>query len=183
MKAHDILQVLLDGGAVPLGAWMAQPLLPADANVWLSRIQQRLRADYGRGEAGFSIRLAEIIARYWCDAEPRMHYQNLLAVLEADHPRAQLELCYGQLLIARKRRRAWPHLERGFALAANLFEPEEYFRVLRRHACLRYLPLSEPGTEPVALESLMQEAGVIRRLRGADRGYDLTAGRHRDTVD
>ncbi len=112
-----------------------------------------------------------------------MHHQNLLAVLDVDRCRAQLELCYGQLLMARKRRSAWQYLNAGFELAANLLHPEDYFIVLGRHACLRHLPLCEQGVKPAGLEDLLCEAAVIARLRGPGTRHRFDDPRHRDTVD
>ena len=102
---------------------------------------------------------------------------------EDDRQRAMLELCFGQLLIARKCRSAWLHLDRGFALAAHLLEPEEYFSVLKRHELLRQLPVAPGASEGASLEALLNEARVIARLRGPASRPDLRGPRHRDTVD
>ena len=161
-----MLQLLVDGDSASLAGWLADPLSAADAAAWRAHIHIQLRARHGGGRPPFAVRLAEIIVRYWCGEQIAMHHENLLAVLDADRPRAQLELCYGQLLIARKRRSAWQHLDAGFALATHLLAPEDYFVVLGRHACLRHLPLSERGAEPAGLEELLREAAVIARLSG-----------------
>ena len=183
MKAHEMLQHLLVGRSLSLAAWLADPLPERDAELWLRDIRTQLRTCYVRGQPNFHVRLAEIIALHWCGKNTAMNYQNLLAVLDSDRHRAQLELCFGQLLIACKRRSAWHHLDDGFERAANLLEPEEYFIVLRRHDCLRHLPLSDGGADPVELDGLLREAGVISRLAAPGRGRRLGGRKHQDTVD
>jgi hypothetical protein len=68
-------------------------------------------------------------------------------------------------------------------LAAHLLEPEEYFEVLKRYQLLRVLPLSPGFSEPVGLEALLTEAGVINELRGHANGTELTGPEHQDTLD
>ncbi|MDE2089269.1 MAG: hypothetical protein KGJ12_04550, partial [Gammaproteobacteria bacterium] len=91
----------------------------------------------------------------------------------AARDQALVELVYGQLLMSRKLYGAMEHLTAGFARAANLFAPDEYFSVLKRHALLGHLSLSERPSAPQDLASLLTEAAVIRRLE--TRG----AGQHR----
>jgi hypothetical protein len=183
MKAHEMMQHLLAGRTLSLAAWLADPLPERDAELWLAQVGYRLRTCYARAQHCFQARLAEIIALHWCGKNAAMHYQNLRPVLDSDRHRAQLELSYGQLLIACKRREAWRHLDDGFECAANLLEPEEYFIVLRRHECLRHLSLSDNGADPVGLDGLLREAGVISRLAGPNRGRREAGTKHQDTVD
>ena len=183
MKADQMMQLLLSGKPLSLAAWLADPLPGREAAIWLAEIRDQLRSCYEREQFCFQVRLAEIIARHWCGADSAMNYQNLLAVLDSRRQRAQLELCYGQLMIATKRRGAWQHLDCGFELAANLLEPEGYFVVMRRHDSLRHLPLSDQGAAPTALGDLLREAAVISRLVGPGRSSGLREPRHRDTVD
>ena len=183
MKAHEMLQHLLAGRTLSLAAWLGDPLPERDAALWLAEIRAQLRTCYARAQPCFHARLAEIIALHWCGKDTAMHYQNLLPVLDSDRDKAQLELCYGQLLIACKRRNAWQHLDDGFQCAANLLEPEEYFTVLKRHESLRHLSLSDKGADPVELEGLLREAGVISRLAGPRRGRREAGTKHQDTVD
>ena len=183
MEASQMLQLLMSGEQPPLAAWLADPLAKAEAEGWLGEIRSRLRGCYEGGQFCFSVRLAEMIVRHWCGGDSGVIYQNLRAVLRPRRDRAQLELCYGQLMIAGKRRGAWRHLDCGFELGANLLEPEEYFVVLRRHDSLRHLPLSESGGAPASLGDLLLEAAVIRRIGGRGRGAQLRGSGHRDTVD
>jgi hypothetical protein len=178
MQATETLQHLLDGELPALSTWLADPLPPGEAVAWRERVACRLMGEPG----SFNLRLAEIIVRYWCEEDALMHYQTLVAVVDTDRQRAQLEFCYGQLLIARKRLTAWRHLERGFALAVHDMGPDEYFQVLRRHGNLRQLALSQAGSEPESLSGLLKEAGVIARLRGSG-GKRRHPSDHQDTVD
>ena len=181
MKAYEMLQHLLSGRTLSLAAWLADPLPASDAETWSGTIRQQLRTCHARGRPCFQVRLAEIIARHWRGQDTAMNYQNLLAILDSDRHRAQLDLCYGQLLIACKRLGAWRYLDDGFQRSANLLGSEEYFTVLRRHNRLRYLSLSENGADPVELDGLLREAAVISRLTG--RGRRLVNAKHQDTVD
>ncbi|MCO6412890.1 MAG: hypothetical protein J5I92_09115 [Thiogranum sp.] len=124
-----------------------------------------------------------MIVRYWNGQDIRMIYENLRATAGNDADKARLELCYGQLLLARKYDSAWQHLDAGFALAAHLFEPDEYFEVLKRHDTLKQLLLSPAGAEAAELDALMKEASVIRRLRGERAGHECSGARHQDTID
>lgn len=178
-----MLQLLLSEKPLSLAAWLADPLAGRDAATWLEEIRGQLRGCYEREQFRFRVRLAEIIARHWCGEDSKMNYQNLLAILDSSRRRAQLELCYGQLLIATKRLGAWQHLDSGFELAANLLEPGEYFVVLRRHESLRHLPLSDQGAAPAGLEDLLREAAVIGRLAGPARRLGRYKSGHQDTVD
>jgi len=109
----------------------------------------------------------------------------MLATPAESCERAMLELCYGQLLIARKTEAAWQHLDSGFQFAAHILQPEDYFIVLQRHERLRALVLSPRPTRPMRLDELLTEAGVILRLAGSGRGTHWRAkGRkHHDTID
>jgi hypothetical protein len=173
----------MEGGSVSLASWFAAPLTVDQAQVSLSEVRQRLRTGRCTPAGAFNIRLGEIVFRFWAGQDVEPDYGNCLAMAEDDRQRAMLELCFGQLLIARKCRSAWLHLDRGFALAAHLLEPEEYFSVLKRHELLRQLPVAPGASEGASLEALLNEARVIARLRGPASRPDLRGPRHRDTVD
>ncbi|WP_455234938.1 hypothetical protein [Thiogranum longum] len=183
MKAPDLLNFLLSGEPVSLASWFGEPVSRRVAESCLPDICNRQRMPNVRPQQRFGLRLAEMIARYWCDQDVEMHYGNLAATVELDRDRAQLELCYGHLLIARKLNPAWRYLDAGFAVAAHLLGPEEYFVVLKRHECLLHLPLYETPAAAAGLDSLLKEAGVIRRLRGPGLWRGAVDRQHQDTID
>jgi hypothetical protein len=181
----DILPILLSGQTVSLASWFASPLNRQQAEAWLPKISRRTQAAVSEGHDGYAVRLAELVVRYWYGDNVDVAYKNMLALLGGRRQRAMLELCYGQLLIARKTNMAWQHLDCGFRLAAHIFHPEDYFMILKRHERLRALVLSARPSTPMRLEELLTEASVIQRLRGAGRGtHRQTDGRmHRDTTN
>lgn len=183
MKAPELLRLLTSGAAVSLAVWYGDPLPPGAATAWLATIRDSLHSRGTRVPRQFNSRLAEMLVRYWDGQDIRMLYENLRATAGKGTDKARLELCYGQLLLARKHDSAWQHLDAGFALATHLFEPDEYFEVLKRHDTLKQLLLSPVGTEAAGLDALLKEAGVIRRLRGQHKGHGGTGAKHQDTVD
>jgi len=181
----DTLPVLLSGQTVSLASWFASPLTRQQAEAWLPIIQRGIQTSVSEGRIGCAVRLAELIVRYWLGDHVDVTYQNMMALLGERRERAMLELCYGQLLIARKTELAWQHLDSGFQLAAHILHPKDYFLVLKRHELLRALVLSARPSTPMRLNELLAEASVIQRLRGAGRGtHRQTEGRtHHDTID
>lgn len=183
MKPYEPMARLLSGKPVSLAVWLAEPLSRIEAEAQLAAVRASLRAAHGLAQQEFGTRIAELITRYWCGQDTEMTYLNLLATLDSVRDRAQLQLCYGQLLIARKLEPAWIHLDAGFASAAHIFQPDDYFVVLKRHQVLRHLALSSVPARASALDELLQEAGVINRLRGGPGRNALAGSEHRDTVD
>lgn len=184
MNYPGVLAELIDSGGASLAEWLAEPVAGEQAQQLLADVRQRLGGGCRDDSQRFGLALAEIICRYWSGGDIEAAYGNLCALLSDRRQLALLEFTFGQLLMARRCRRAWRHLDRGFQLAAHLLEPEDYFRVLRRHALLRHLPLSTQPVEPAPLETLLAEARVIARLTGA-RGQAQVPGvdgSHRDTV-
>ncbi|HHH43242.1 MAG TPA: hypothetical protein ENK49_03820 [Gammaproteobacteria bacterium] len=178
----DTLQQLLAGQRVPLGSWVAEPLLPAQALACLPAIQRRLQSVIAGRPGDFPLRLADLVVRYWCGRDTAPLFRNLLALYTSRRQRAQLELVYGQLLMARKRLPAGDHLDNGFALAAHLLEPEEYFQVLKRHELLHRLHLQPAPSAPAGLDTLLTEAQVIRRLAGHVNAVPSPHTRKPDTL-
>lgn len=183
MKAPELLRLLTSGATMSLAVWYGDPVPPGAAKVWLKAIRDSLHSQDTRVLRQFNSRLAEMIVRYWDGQDIWMVYENLCATAGNDTDKARLELCYGQLLLARKQDSAWQHLDAGFALAAHLFEPDEYFEVLKRHDTLKQLLLSPVGTEAAGLDALLKEASVIRRLRGPCSGNGGASAKHQDTID
>ena len=185
MTEPDTLPVLLSGQRVSLASWFASPLSRQQAETWLPNIRRRTQDSLNGGQDGSAVPLAELIVQYWLGRDVEAIYQNRRALPGGHRERAMLELCYGQLLMARKIEIAWQHLDRGFELAAHILQPEDYFLVLKRHERLRALALSAQPSKPMHLDELLAEAAVIQQLKGAGRGtHRLTSGQmHLDTVD
>jgi len=182
VKQLDVLGRLAEGGEVSLASWLGVPVDSARAEALLNGVLRRLRQGRVAGAERFNLRLAELICRYWAGKDTDAVYETM-SVLQGDgRERALLELCCGQLLMARRCQPAWQHLDSGFKLAANLLEAQDYFRVLKRHELLRQLPLATTPADAVPLATLLNEARVIARLRGRGGHPAPTGGKHRDTI-
>ena len=178
-----MLKQLLHGGRVSLANWFAVPLGIEQARATALEIQRRLLTGGYEQTAPFNLRLAEIIFRYWAGSDVAVNAKNLSALLQDKRERALLALCYGQLLMARKQLPAWEHLDHGFQLATHLLEPEDYFKVLKRHELLRQLPLQTAPSAAAPLDALLDEARIIARLKGNSRRTGAAGDTHQDTVD
>lgn len=183
MQHPQILSQLRQGKTPGLAAWMADPMDKAEALRSLARLQKIMRFGHLDEQVVFARRLGEIITRFWAGKDIEAGYENLLALLDGTRQQSILELCVGQLLIARRLSQAWMHLDRGFQLAVHLLEPDDYFLVLKRHELLRQLPLSLVGTDAATLDALLKEARVIATLRGNGTRQVNTSPKHQDTVD
>lgn len=183
MEQADVIRQLAEGGGVSLAAWLGDPMSGRQARQFLEHVQQRLHSGRAGAAERFNLNLAELICRCWAGQEIDAGYRSIAALLGNGRECALLELCYGQLFMARRCVSAWQHLDRGFQLAAHLLEAEDYFRVLGRHALLRQLPLASTPSAPASLETLLNEARVIARLRGAAKSAGPKTGTHRDTID
>lgn len=182
MPAPKPLSQLLSDDALSLGDWYGDPLDARQADLWVKQLQSG--RSQGPEQVRFRDRLAELVARYWSGRDADMSYRNLAPAAGNDFERALLELCYGQLLLARKHEDAREHLDRGFALAVHLLPADEYFQVMKRHQTLAVLPLSGATAEPHSLENLLREAGVIGKLLGLGAAREVQVGcRHCDTLD
>ena len=172
LTPHALRALCASDGEPPLGGWYAEPLSGAQADELLRLAHEGLQSLYARRRAaGTGCHLLQMIARHWCGATVEAEYRTQRATAGTARDEALVELVYGQLLMSRKLCGAMEHLTAGFARAANLFAPDEYFSVLKRHALLGYLLLSERPSAPQDLASLLTEAAVIKRLetRGAAR--------------
>jgi hypothetical protein len=174
---------LAQGSQVSLACWLGDPLDETRARDLLELVRERIRRGRNSALELFSLRLAELIGRFWTGGDVEAAYETLSALPGEDRQLALLELCYGQLFMARRQQPAWQHLDRGFQLAAHLLEAEDYFRVLRRHELLRQIPLQSAPGAAAALDVLLREARVIARLRGTGVQHEPLAGEHRDTLD
>lgn len=173
--AHDldVFLLLTPEFAPPMAGWYATPLpraRAAELQAQARRAVQRALATAGDAELP---RLAQLIADYWLGHAVELDYRSLAATLPPER-RALVELIYGQLLVSRKRTGALEHLRRGFALAAAVLAPTDYFALLRRHELLQSLVLSAAGAAPQDLPDLLNEARIVRQFgtgRGARPGH------------
>ncbi len=150
-----------DSAALPLEGWYADPVPAAEARALLRRL-----GPAGPGLA-WPARLAEAIARAALERPWEAAWMNLRALAPDGRAAALAELVRGQLLVARRLRAGRAHLEAGFRLAAPHLDARGYLVLLRRHARLAALPLSETPRPPAPLAALLAEAGVAARLAAA----------------
>jgi len=171
---------LLQSAPYSLADWYATPLAPAEARALqsaaLEAIQRRLR----KGESCFPLQVLLQICRFWIDGLPGQVRKVTRHMAGSAREAALQALVHGQLLASRKLHPAGVHLSLGFRHAAPLLETADYFRLLRVHELLAYLPLSDQPAVPLDLPALLNEAAVIRRLQRGDRRRP--AGPHLDTL-
>ena len=161
------LVLLPPGEAYPrLGDWYANPIANSATTSLQRRAQQALEHGFARGEDCFAAQLQDIAASFWLDRSIEGRYQSLVAISTDEHQHALIDLVVGQLLISRKLTGALHYLDAGFARAANLLKPAEYFRVLKRHEILRHLVLGRQSLPAQDLASLLAEARIVARLCG-----------------
>jgi hypothetical protein len=172
---------LLLQGPLSLAAWYADPLAQGMAEGLQAGAEQALQARLRAGAAScFQLQVLQLVCHFWLAESISLEYERLRISAASGCEQALLELVYGQLLVSCKDRPAHRHLESGFALAAPQLDAADYFRLLRRHELLGYLHLSGTATRPQALDALLAEAAVIRRLQqGTGTQY---RGTHADTV-
>jgi len=163
-----------------LSDWYGDPIDAASAKALLERAERRLQSRLCHGGRCFTLHVLRMICRHWLQSDSALEYRQLAALACDDGERALVELVYGQLLISGMRLSAREHLARGFALAARLLDAADYFVLLRRHELLEYLPLSETPAVARDLDSLLRQAGVIRRLRIGERIHP--GNPHHDTL-
>ena len=171
---------LLGRAPVSLLDWYGDPLEPDMANALLAEVRTRQSSRLRAGACCFQLQVLAMICHEGLGTAYEPGYEQL-AVLAADnHARALLELVQGQLLAGRKRTGAMDHLQQGFCLAAPLLVADQYFELVRRHESLGCLSFQEKPSVVQDLESLLNEAGVVHRLRKGER--HLFAAGHRDTI-
>jgi hypothetical protein len=163
-----------------LAGWYANIIAPQQAAVLLAAAQSQWQVRLCAGRSGFGPRLQQLICHFWLGGGIDLEYASLAAAAGNDCERALLELVCGQLLISGKLRRALPHLQAGFSLAAEYLEAADYFHLVRRHELLRYIALRETPAPARNLEALLAEAAVIERLRVGEGRRD--GHTHHDTV-
>lgn len=181
-QPYDTLTVatLLDQAPPSLSAWYAEPLDTAVAGELLVRAEAGQQACLRTGESCFRLRVLAIICHEWLGSEPEIPCEALAALAGDGDDRALLDLVQGQLLASRKISGAMEYLHNGFRLAAPHLGPGEYFGLLQRHELLGSLPYSGKSSVPQGLDSLLNEAAVINKLRSEYRKVHTCS--HLDTV-
>lgn len=148
-----------------LSQWHARPMKLDDAAAIQHQLEKRLhdRTD----TSGKRLLLCRwMCARYWRDDFSRYDYELLeKQVGGSRRMHALLALCFGQLLMSRKRKGAFFYLDRGLRLADPLLRTEDYFTLYNRHQQLRALSLTEQGAAGSTLQALLNEAAVIEQLK------------------
>jgi hypothetical protein len=176
----DVAGKLLKPARPVLSNWYGDPIDAASAKALLERTERRLRSRLCHGGRCFPLHVLRMICRHWLQSDSALEYRQVSALACDDGERALVELVYGQLLISGRRLSARDYLARGFALAARLLDAADYFVLLRRHELLEFLPLSETPAVAQDLDSLLRQAGVIRRLRIGERRH--RGNPHQDTL-
>ncbi len=173
----------LAGGDRPLSRWYADPLDRKHAWTLLEQSQSTLRAALRGQRPCVTRRLQGIIARHSLGRPIDQDY-GLLRKLTVGtaHGQALTELIYGQLLMSRKLSGAMEHLSRGFEVARNLLDAEDFFIVRKRHKLLGRLALGYRVLPPATLEELLAEAAVIRQLKWSAGIFPRPTGQHTDTL-
>jgi len=172
---------LLAGRPAPsLAGWYANIIAPQRAVVLQAVAQRQWQVRLCAGLSGFRPRLQILACHFWLGAGVDLEYASLAAAARDDYERALLELVYGQLLISGRLRRALPHLQTGFTLAAAYLAAADYFRLVRRHELLRCIALRDTPAPARNLEALLAEAAVIEQLRAGECRRD--GHTHHDTV-
>lgn len=165
MVGGGLDKVLIPELPKALAAWYADPLDLADAANLLEHGRRcaqrayRVGGNAGRGE------LEQVIARNSLRQVTTDKLETLAATSD-QQVRALAILIHGQFLMSRRIEGAIERLEQGFELARDRFLAPDFFVVMKRHELLAELPLYPQAQAPKSLKLLLNEAGVIRRLRG-----------------
>jgi hypothetical protein len=162
--------------------WYPAAVEPARAALVWERAQRMLRDAPLSGVSRFPGRVLETVSRFWLDKPIELHYLEMRAIAADARERAIAELVYGQLLITCRLRASLSHLAAAVEQGRGLLTTQDYFALLRRHALLGSLYLGDEPRPPQDLSSLLLEAAVIRRLKGAIRDSTRWVSDARDTV-
>lgn len=148
-----------------LTQWHAQPLSKPEALDLQQRARQREKYHAASRQSCFITSLMHLIADWWLEPESHHDLERVFVYATSRRQQALCHLVTGQLLISRKMVGATTHLDKGLKLADGLIKADDYFTLYNRHETLRYLSLSKPGQAGRQLESLLNEARVIQRLK------------------
>ncbi len=139
--AGPVVARLLGRQAASLSGWYGDPVSKDMAQTLTAIAQYELRCRLCEGGAGFQLHVLLLVCHFWAGHSIELDYEQLAASTRKDRERALLELVYGQLLISCKYRQALQHLVNGFSLAVDYLDPADYFRLVRQHELLDYLPV------------------------------------------
>lgn len=165
--------------ASDLAKWYADPLTPAQAQQRLDALRNEIR----RAQTGqIALRIEEMIARYWLGRDISGDIDNLQATCQHEICMALVRLVYGQLLMSRKLSGAMDCLQQAFKQASKLLPAADYLDVMRRHDTLKHLVLKPQPSPPQPLHDLLNEAAIVKKLKGKqDHHCDVRSDR-KDTV-
>lgn len=152
-----------------LSAWQAEPMPHALASVYLEGVRTLLQQAYKKGTETSLLKIVKMTARYWLGRFRTVDFENLLCTLDGEKYQALACLVYGQLLVSRKRSGAHEMLKQGFDRIQPWLQADEYFTLLKRHQQLGALSLSPTGSAALSLQELLNEAAIVRKLRGETR--------------
>jgi len=151
-----------------LSAWYANPLSPGTVAGLQAALQRELQVRLCTGAPCFQCHVLQLVCHFQGQVDVSLEFEKLQVAASDIFEQALLELLYGQLLMSCKKAGARRHLANGFTLAADELASADYFRLVRQHELLAYLPLSDMPTLPQDLESLLAEAAIIKQLRDSD---------------
>lgn len=154
-----------------LAAWHAEPLTQDEIKARLARL--------GTATA-WEDRLEALRLRLMLGLPTDMQREVLLAEANDDLQRAAIELITGQIMLARRMKRAWGWLDAAEKRLAHSLPGADYLALLRRHARLRTLPLFDQPKAMRPLKELLAIAAATARLEGMKRPEH--AGDQRDTL-
>lgn len=165
----QIWQPLIEVGAKMTPAkWYAEPLERQDACILLGQLRQLQQKVYLQQTSCLYCSLQAMIANFWirgcAENSVPLEYKSLLRTSSTRWEQSLIELVCGQLLISNKLNGAMEHLSRGFALAEEFLDAEEYFLIHKKIEILGYLPLSDTPMPAQDLKSLLIEAAIIAQL-------------------
>ena len=166
-----------------LAGWYADPMSREQAAALLQQIQSQLQQAFKAGAPSFTLRLQEMIARYWLGEGHEIWVLSLQREAATETEKALVELIWGQLLCSQKQQAAIPWLKNGFELARHLLSATDYFKIQKRHETLFALAFTEHPSPPQPLEGLLKEARVIIKLKAAGKPRRPVRHHPGDTTD
>lgn len=160
---------MIEVSPAALAGWYADPLDPEQASAMLDAAAGSAQDAYRHGRPATGAELQQVIAGFWLGRPFAGRLDTLAESIDPAGTGALAVLVHGQLLMCRRLPGAMERLDQGFERARDLFLPGDFFVVMKRHGLLAELPLADEPRAAMGLDALLQEARVIRRLRGERR--------------